>query len=113
MKRQATSPPSVSEGDVTWTEERTIALMHLGLKLSDAVELAARECSERVADRGRDFLVALSVERQRHHEERERRETAERAKRRAELETSAMQAKPNRPGTLQASLGDLLRFKGK
>jgi hypothetical protein len=113
MKARTASRPSVSEGDVAWTEERTIALMHLGLKLTDAVELAARECSQRVADRERDFLVALAAQRQRHHEERERRDTAERAKRRAELEASATQAKPDRPGTLQASLGDLLRFKGR
>jgi hypothetical protein len=113
MKRRGAARPSIREDDVAWTEERTIALMHIGLKLADAVELAARECSQRIADRENDFLVALSVERQRHHEGRARQDAADRAQRRAEMEARAAQAKPGRPGTLQASLGDLLRFKGR
>lgn len=113
MKRQPASKPPISEDDVAWTEERTIALMHVGLKLADATEIAARECSQRIAERERDFLVSLAVVQQQQYQERERREAAERAKRRTELEASATQAKPDRPGTLRASLGDLLRFKGR
>ena len=101
----------LSEEDVNWGVERALALTKLGLGIAEAAELAARECDQRIAERERVFAVALSVVRQAHHEDRARQEAADRAKYRAELDAKAEQAMPARPGTLHASLGDLLKFK--
>jgi hypothetical protein len=99
-------PPEPTEEDVAWTEERTIALMHLGLAFTDACELATRECTERVLRRHERAVPvdrALLAECERREANAE---AAERARYRAELEAKAA---PGQRPTLQVSLGDLLR----
>lgn len=124
IKPRSPTGSQFSEQDMAWAEDLAIALIGVGIGVVDAVELAAIECARRVADRAatakamaavdqRAYERALAANRQEHHHEYERKQAAERAKYRAELDARAEQAKPDRPGTLKTSLGDLLRFKGR
>ena len=96
---------NITEEDIAWTEERTIALMHEGIPFADAVELAGRECAQRVLDRELEWLKRLEDERDRRREERQKQQANEFEAHRAELQAKAT---PGQRPTLKATLGDML-----
>jgi hypothetical protein len=110
-KHSKTEP---TEEDVLWAEDRVIALMHKGMPFVMAAQFAAAECTERVLrrqeERDRAFDLAVREERERRRVDREKVQADERQKRRAEIDAKATPAQ--RP-TLCASLGDLLKAKGR
>jgi hypothetical protein len=111
-------PIEPTEADVETTIDRTIGLMHLGLKLADAAELAIREVAGEVVERHEGPSSARQAEAQRHvQRQRERRVAGERARYRAELDAKAGKPEPPPPGprvpTLKASFGDCVRFKSR
>jgi hypothetical protein len=99
-----------SQHDVEQTIDLTIGLMHRGLKLGDAAELAARTMAQ--------VIVERSQAPSRGAPPRERLLAAERQRYRRELDAKAGKVVPpepsggGKPPTLKASLGDRLRIKG-
>jgi hypothetical protein len=99
-----------TEDDVTWTETRVIALMLTGVSFVDAVELASRECVQRLFERRVAAFAVYEDMRQKQRDEAHASRVTEEAERRSKLEARATLGQ--RP-SLKTSLGDLLAAKAR
>jgi len=90
VSRQATTAvKGYTEADVTWAEERTIALMSVGTPFVEAVHRASAECSDRIFVRQSLALLALEDLHQRQCNKAPAQQEAEEGRRRAALEALA------------------------
>ena len=102
-------PPTPTEADVAWAEERALALIGAGVPSVVAIAQAATECARIVTEEQAEYRTAIAREIVRRREERKREKAAELERRRTRpvaKETSGI-----RQTRLTASLGDLLKRK--